>query len=141
MEDEIKELPKTAVQKQQDKLDQMERIRDKIGDFLEVVADKKNPRLYAVIDAICERIELSKKPLLRIPMGGGETIAMGQWYVQEFLKHNGAASIDTISEASGLSKGYVHRLVKACCDGGMVVVSEAAQKDRKKVYSLKKTGT
>lgn len=141
LEAEIKEFPKTAVRKQQDKLEQIERIRDTIGEFLEVVADKNNPRLYAVMDAIYDRIELSKKPILRIPIDGGDVIALGKWYVQEFLKHNGAASIDMISEASGLSKSYLYKVLKEYHDGGRVAVSEDSQKDRMvKVYSLKKTG-
>ena len=128
-EERLKGLRPEAITAQLRELERIRQIGDSIGMFLEAVSDAKNPQIYNVISAICQRIELQKVPKLKMPMSNTETATLGQWYVMEFIKKYGAVPVSEITTASGLSSSYVYRMLKDYVAEGLVTSSEQKRKN------------
>lgn len=119
MNEDIEGLPEQSITNQKEELSRIKKIENSIGDFLNVVADRKNPPLYSVIDAICEKIKREKKPILKI-VEDGRSSALGDWYVRELLNKYVSITASQIIEASGLSRSYVLKLLRNLMVHGII---------------------
>lgn len=129
-EEKLKGLRTETIKVQLVELERIKSISNIIGTFLDIVSDSKNPPLYDVIEEIYKRIELLRRPVLKMPIQNNETIALGQWYVLEFLKKYGEVPASKIAEASGLSHSYVHRVLRNYLAHGIITSSEQKLNNR-----------
>lgn len=135
MDESIGGLPEQSIANQKEELSRITQIRDSIGAFLDVVADRKNPKLHSVIDDICERIWRERKPILKL-VEDGRSVALGEWYVREFLNKYGSMTANQIIEASGLSKSYVSKLLRnLIMHGNIKVIAPTHDKKSSKYFS------
>jgi len=123
-EEKLRGLRPESIKVQIVELERMKQVSDTIGTFLDVVSDSKNPPLYDVIEEIYKRVEMQRRPVLKMSVQNNETISLGHWYVLEFLKKNGAVPARKIAEASGLSHSYVHRVLRNYLEHGIIMSTE-----------------
>lgn len=133
MSDDIEGLPELSISAQREDLSRIKEIENSIGAFLSVVADRKNPPIYDVINVICERIKRAKKPILKL-VENGRSVAFGEWYVRELLSEYDTVTARQIIEASGLSGSYISKLLRNLMMHGIIEATELTQDNKTTKY-------
>lgn len=114
-------LPEEAIQQELEALEQTKLVRDKIGEFLQIVADVKNPPLYTVIAEICKRIDLNVYTRLKIEFPSKQIVPLSYWYIMEILKQDEDVTANEIVKVTGLSPTHVYRILNQLKNKGLVI--------------------
>ena len=131
--DEIKGLPMEAAKTLKEKRDIIKQIRDSIDEFLAFISDSNCPKIYNVIQEICERVQISTKSVFTYVNPNGEAKNVRLVCVLEYIKANPSASISMIAEGIGISRqSTMHYIRQLINQGEIIVVSHG----RKSVYSV-----
>ena len=112
-------LPETAIRNQREELQQIEKIRDSIGGFLSIVSDAKNPAIWDAIDAICDKLSMSRGTRFMYHLSEDVKVNVKQAMILLDLEENSFTRND-IQKRTQLSPSEVRYHLDALISSGLV---------------------
>lgn len=118
------EQGKTILQEEQDRVD---RICAEVEEFIKGISRRKNPSQIAIVNEVIKKSDKNREAKKMF-------VEKGEQFVKSFLEQNGKMTIRELSEKSGKSAAYAHRMVSQLVERGVLEKSEIGKVAK---YSLK----
>lgn len=115
---------KSILKEEQDKV---ERICAEVEKFIKGISRRKNPSQIAIVNEVIKKSDKNREAKKTF-------VEKGELFVKSFLAENGKLTIKELSEKSGKSTAYSHRIVSQLVEQGAIEKSGTGTTAK---YSLK----
>lgn len=129
----LDKLPPGSADYLADKLSKIKDILGYIDQFLSFVSDSNCPKIYNVIDEICERVNISSQSRFSYMNMNGEVLNLRQLLIIDYIKAHPLSTAYQIADAIGISVKSVNYHLKKLADSNKVII---LKRGRVREYSI-----
>lgn len=120
LNNKLTSLPSGSAESLIEKRGRIKLIVDSMDQFLAFIADSNCPKIYNVIEEICERVKISTKSVFTYTNENGMSENIRRLYVTEYIRDNPGASVSEIAEAIGISQRSVLYHIRQLTEIGVI---------------------